>query len=183
MLLGVNVAIFDNGKVLLTKRDDFHVWCMPGGHVDDNESLAQAAMREVREETGLEVRLTRLVGTYSRPGWKDGGYHIITFAGEVMGGELSPDPHEVVDIAYFDVADLPPLLIGQRQRILDAAAGYGGAVAWSEDILYPAEQPASRQALYAARDASGLARDAFYRRYFTEDIPPGTVEVRGRPAE
>lgn len=67
MKVGVNVAVVHNEQVLLTKRKDFEVWCLPGGHVDAGESVVQAALREVREETGLEVRLNRLVGVYSIP--------------------------------------------------------------------------------------------------------------------
>lgn len=48
MKVGVNVAVIHNGQLLLTKREDFEVWCMPGGHVDAGESVAQAALREVR---------------------------------------------------------------------------------------------------------------------------------------
>jgi ADP-ribose pyrophosphatase YjhB (NUDIX family) len=55
--LAVNVAVIDGDRVLLTRREDFEVWCLPGGTVDEGESLAEAATREVREETGLDVRL------------------------------------------------------------------------------------------------------------------------------
>jgi ADP-ribose pyrophosphatase YjhB (NUDIX family) len=65
--LGVNVAVIEDGRVLLTQREDFEVWCLPGGQVESGESLAQAAVREVREETGLHIELLRLVGIYSRP--------------------------------------------------------------------------------------------------------------------
>ncbi len=63
-MLGVTVAVIDEDRILLTKREDFEVWCLPGGGVDPGESVAQAAIREAREETGLEVQLTRLVGIY-----------------------------------------------------------------------------------------------------------------------
>ena len=49
-ILGVNVAIFQEGKVLLTKRVDFEVWCLPGGEVDEGESLAQAACVKRRKK-------------------------------------------------------------------------------------------------------------------------------------
>lgn len=85
--LGVNISIIQNGKILLTKREDFEVWCLPGGAVDEGESLAQAAIREAREETGLEVELTRLVGVYSRPSWNGPGMHIVSFVARPVGGE------------------------------------------------------------------------------------------------
>ena len=67
-ILGTIVAIFKDGKVLLTKRADFEVWCLPGGGVEDGESVAEAAVREAYEETGLVVLLTGVVGVYSRLG-------------------------------------------------------------------------------------------------------------------
>ena len=60
--IATTVAVIQDKKILLTKRDDFEVWCLPGGGVEPGESLAQGAIREVHEETGLEVRLEELVG-------------------------------------------------------------------------------------------------------------------------
>ncbi|MEA1977398.1 MAG: NUDIX domain-containing protein, partial [Chloroflexota bacterium] len=64
----VSVAVLRDGQVLLTMREDFQVWCLPSGGVEFGEPVADAALRETREETGLDVRLTRLVGVYSRIG-------------------------------------------------------------------------------------------------------------------
>ena len=55
--IGVVIAIIQQGRVLLTQRDDFACWCLPGGAIEDAESLEQAATREVSEETGLQVEI------------------------------------------------------------------------------------------------------------------------------
>ena len=156
---GVNVAIVAGDTVLLTLREDFEVWCLPGGHVEDGESLAAAAVREVREETGLEVELDRLVGLYSRPHWHGGPTHVATFAGEQRGGSLVLPPDEVLDAAWFVADELPgELLLGQRMRILHALGGRSGVVHTS-DVTFPF---ASYEELIRARDASELSRAAFY---------------------
>jgi 8-oxo-dGTP diphosphatase len=98
---GVNIAIFKEGKVLLTKRDDFPVWCLPGGSIDSGETIAQAAIREACEETGFEVKLTRLVGLYSRPNWVLEGSHAVLFTAEVIGGNLIKETQETIDAGFF----------------------------------------------------------------------------------
>ncbi|HET9222969.1 MAG TPA: NUDIX domain-containing protein [Roseiflexaceae bacterium] len=160
-MLGVTIAIIDGSQVLLTRREDFEVWCLPGGAVDDGESLAAAAIREAREETGLEIELTRLVGIYSRPkGWHS--THLVLFAARVIGGALRPDPHEVIEAGYFGLNTLPaPLLPGHRRQILDALSGKGGNV-WSYEVAWPFAPDITRQELYALRDRSGLTRQEFY---------------------
>ncbi|SRR6266704_1975788 len=69
------VVVIDAGRILLVQREDFKTWGLPGGHVEDGESVAQAAVREVLEETGFEVELTRLVGIYIRPRWPEDNHH------------------------------------------------------------------------------------------------------------
>ena len=56
-VFGATVAIFANKHVLLTKRDDWAVWCLPGGGLEVGESFAQAAIREAFEETGLHIQI------------------------------------------------------------------------------------------------------------------------------
>jgi ADP-ribose pyrophosphatase YjhB (NUDIX family) len=85
--LGANVAIIQSGRILLTKREDFEVWCLPGGHIDPRESLAQTAIREAHEETGLDIELLRLVGVYSRLS-EGGDMHLALFAARPIGGTL-----------------------------------------------------------------------------------------------
>jgi ADP-ribose pyrophosphatase YjhB (NUDIX family) len=148
-LFGAAIAIIQDGKVLLQLRDDARVWNLPGGAIEDNESFAQCAIREAREETGLEVRLTRLIGVYSRPQWRRGGGHDILFAAEPIGGDLSlADPHESVEVRYFDPAALPDNLIWwHRRHIADAFSGTGGGLAWSQHVVWPFAPDADRSAL------------------------------------
>ena len=60
--LGVSAVVFDSRKILLIQRKDLEVWSLPGGFVDPEETVAQAAVREVAEETGVKAELTRMVG-------------------------------------------------------------------------------------------------------------------------
>ena len=162
-MIGVNICIIQNGKILLTKREDFEVWCVPGGAVDENESVAQAAIREAFEETGLEVKLTRLIGIYSRASWPVAVDHIISFLAEPIGGKINPDPSEVIEIGYFSAGEIPDdLLSWNRQRIIDAFSGVGGGVAWSQEIESPFPEGTTREDLYRMRDESGLSRRDFY---------------------
>ena len=175
--LGVNVAVIDDGRVLLTQREDFEVWCLPGGGVEGGESLAQAALREVEEETGLKVTLTRLVGIYSRPWWMGRGQHIVLFTAQPAGGVLTPQPGEVVDVRYFDPRELPEALLwGQKQRIADAIRGIGGSVARSQQVAEPFGERMTRQSLYEMRERSGLSRVAFYQKY-VEPLGPEDQQI------
>lgn len=181
----MNVAVIDaHDRVLLTRREDFEVWCLPGGSVEEGESLAAAAVREVAEETGLEVRLTRLVGIYSRP--KLGGYHSLAlFAAAHHGGPLRLDPDEVLEAEWFAADRLPAdLLWGQRERILDALSGIGGSIVRATDRERPAIWPRDRQEWYDQRDRAGTSRSAFYGRLLDAlGDDASNVEVDGRRTE
>lgn len=88
--VSAGAAVFDDaGRVLLTKRADDGTWCLPGGYVDPGEDPAETAVREVREETGLEITTTELVDTYALPADERHNPHAhvaITYLGEVEGG-------------------------------------------------------------------------------------------------
>lgn len=180
--LGVTVAIFRAQCILLTKREDFAVWCLPGGAIDAGESLAAAALREVYEETGLVVRLTHLVGVYSLPRWNNGGNHQVTFAAVPVGGALRPAAHEVVEADFFDVHALPAdVAWWHREQIVDVVQGVGGSVVRSQGQVWPFERSLTRPELYALRDGSGLSRRAFYARYLDrDDAQPMSLDVAGR---
>jgi ADP-ribose pyrophosphatase YjhB (NUDIX family) len=64
----VNVVVAnDNGDILMIRRTDNDNWAVPGGAIDLGESVTQAAIRETREETGVDCEITGLVGIYSDP--------------------------------------------------------------------------------------------------------------------
>ncbi len=181
MQIGVTTAIFDDqGCILLTQREDFEVWCLPGGSVDEGESLAAAAIREAFEETGLRVQLISHVATYSYEAVSDGMLHITCYRAIVIGGSLQPDPHEVIAMDWFAPDALPKhFLVGQRRRILDATSGIVGKVQ-HERRTNRLPYRMTRKELYAFRDASGLSRRDFYMHYFPEPSAEDVImEIAG----
>jgi 8-oxo-dGTP pyrophosphatase MutT (NUDIX family) len=131
--LGCSATIFDNKreKVLLTQRTDNRRWCLPGGAMEAGESAAQACVREVREETGLEVRVTRLIGVYSNPDqlviYPDGNkafFVVLSFEAEIIGGDLGLSD-ETVAYGYFSLEEMESMpMHGQhKQRVEDALIG------------------------------------------------------------
>ncbi|MBI4736057.1 MAG: NUDIX hydrolase [candidate division NC10 bacterium] len=100
-------AVFSvNGGVLLVQRaiePSYGKWVFPGGYVDRGEALEAAAIREVKEECGLDVRLTRLLGVYSTPG---NPVILIVYVGEVAGGTIQVD-EEGLDARVFAPSEIP----------------------------------------------------------------------------
>jgi ADP-ribose pyrophosphatase YjhB (NUDIX family) len=107
--LGCSAVIFDptRTQVLLTRRTDNGRWCLPGGRTDSGESVTETCIREVLEETGLHVRIVRLLGIYSSPHrlveYADGNrYQIVAlnFEAEPIGGTLTISD-ETTAYGYF----------------------------------------------------------------------------------
>jgi glycerol-1-phosphatase len=129
--VSVNAFILnDAGQVLLQCRADNGYWNLPGGGLELGESLEQALHREVREETGLEVRVLRLIGVYSDPrittmGYPDGRVlHYVTglFECRVASGFPRVD-HESLELDWFDPRQLPePFSPNHLPRVQDALA-------------------------------------------------------------
>jgi ADP-ribose pyrophosphatase YjhB (NUDIX family) len=163
--IGAGVVIVQDGKVLLIQREDFEVWALPGGGVDEGESLAETAVREAHEETGLVVEITHLIGIYSEIGsWSD--WHIASFAAKVVSGEINSQVGEVLDVRFFPFDKLPEdMFWWHRQHIEDFQAGAGGSKAQRQNINSQAGA-ANRAELYAMRDKSGMSRRDFYRWYY-----------------
>ena len=128
--VGCSATIFDSTgqRILLTRRTDNGRWCLPGGGMDPGESAAECCEREVWEETGLRVWVTRLLGVYSSPHrvatYADGNrwqFVSLNFAVEVVGGDLGLSD-ETTEVGWFTPAEIESLDLMEhhRERIADA---------------------------------------------------------------
>jgi ADP-ribose pyrophosphatase YjhB (NUDIX family) len=125
------VVVDDEGRILLQRRSDSGNWALPGGAMDIGETLAQSAIREVKEETGFDVRIERIVGIYSDPAhvfaYSDGEVRqefSICLACTIVGGSLAVS-HESTDVRFVSLAELESLKMNPsiRKRIDDYLAG------------------------------------------------------------
>ena len=117
------VVCDDEGRILLQKRSDSGNWALPGGSMDIGETLAQCAIREVKEETGFDIRIDRIVGIYSDPdhvfAYDNGEVRqefSICLAGIIVGGRLLVS-RESTAVQFFSTPDLPDLQIHESIRI------------------------------------------------------------------
>ena len=123
---GVTALIFDEqNRVLLHRAATDGKWYTIGGAVDPGEDPADAAVREVFEETGLRVRPVRVVGVYTDPivEYPNGdrvGYVSTCFLCQIVGGKLQPQDDESLELRYFPPTELPELPASHRHRIVQA---------------------------------------------------------------
>jgi 8-oxo-dGTP pyrophosphatase MutT (NUDIX family) len=108
----------EEGRILLLRRSDGDdLWGFPGGAIEPDERADEAVVREVREETGLEVEPVALIGVYSGPEYAfayPNGDRVqpitLFFECRVLGGDLEPDMQEIMDARYYGPDDdLPPM--------------------------------------------------------------------------
>lgn len=165
--LAVSVAVIVNKQVLLTLREDFEVWCLPSGGVELGEVVGSAAIRETKEETGLDVKLTGLVGIYSRIGVIP-DIHAVHFSAVPIGGEFKTQPGETLDVRYFPVDDLPrEMIFGHKRRIMDSLLESSEGKLAIHRFEVSDNGPISRDELYRLRDDSGMSRSEFYLDFFS----------------
>jgi ADP-ribose pyrophosphatase YjhB (NUDIX family) len=116
---------------LLQRRSDSGNWALPGGTMDIGETFAQSVVREVKEETGFDVRIDRIVGIYSDPGhvfaYSDGEVRQefnICLACTIVGGELAVSS-ESTDVRFFPLDEIRSLTMHEsiRKRIQDYLHG------------------------------------------------------------
>ena len=130
---GCSATIFDTTRqrVLLTRRTDNGLWCLPGGGMDPGESATEACAREVLEETGLVVQVGRLLGVYTSP------HIVVEYASgnrvqplslnceaEAVGGELGLSD-ETTEVGYFSLRKIESMDMWEHHivRINDAFVG------------------------------------------------------------
>ena len=131
--LGVSaILLHESGaNVLLTQRSDNGQWCLPGGMLDPGESISETCEREMLEETGLVVRVKRLVGVYSNADlltvYPDGNRSqvvVLCFEVERLDGQVALSD-ETTAIRFFPVEEAVgmDLFHGHAGHLRDALAG------------------------------------------------------------
>ncbi|MBF6045967.1 NUDIX domain-containing protein [Streptomyces sp. NRRL B-1677] len=117
------VVVDDAGRVLVIHKTDNNLWALPGGGHDIGESITDTAIREVREETGIEIEIERITGVYTNPrhvmAYDDGEVRqqfTICFRAHSTGGALRGS-QESKEVRWVSPADLPGLDIHPSMRL------------------------------------------------------------------
>jgi ADP-ribose pyrophosphatase YjhB (NUDIX family) len=117
------VVVDQAGRILLHRRNDNDLWSIPGGAMEVGERIADTAVREVKEETGLEVRPEALVGIYTDPRhlveYGDGEVRqqfSVCFACRVVGGELATS-EESLEVGFFTPAEIEAMPVHESIRL------------------------------------------------------------------
>jgi ADP-ribose pyrophosphatase YjhB (NUDIX family) len=120
---GSAIVTDEQGRVLMQCRTDSGNWSLPGGTVDIGETLEQCVIREVKEETGLDIELTGLLGIYTDPhhviAYADGEVRQefnITYLGRVVGGAIAVSD-ESTEVRYIDSAEFDQIPIHDTVRL------------------------------------------------------------------
>ncbi|MCC3766886.1 NUDIX domain-containing protein [Streptomyces sp. UNOC14_S4] len=124
MAVGASAVVTDSrGRILLQRRADNGLWALPGGGMELGDSLPGAAVREVKEETGLDVEITGLVGTYTDPrhviAYSDGEVRRqfnVCFTARITGGELAIS-EESTELRFAAPEELESLPMHHTQRL------------------------------------------------------------------
>ena len=115
----------NKGQMLLQKRSKKEeLLGFPGGVVEIGESIEEAMLREVKEETGLNVKTNYLIGVYSKyfctyPNGDKAQTICYSFKCTVLEGELTIDDKETFDLRFFDINNIPELFTQQHKDMLN----------------------------------------------------------------
>ena len=116
--ISVDVIIkFKEGVVLIKRKNPPYGWAIPGGFVDYGETLEEAAVREMKEETNLDVELERQMHTYSDPKRDPRGHTITTVFIGIGKGELKAKD-DALEVGVFNKDNLPSLVFDHK-KVLD----------------------------------------------------------------
>ncbi|WP_438486440.1 NUDIX hydrolase [Streptomyces sp. S186] len=117
------VVTDDKGRILLQRRRDNDLWALPGGGMDMTDSLPGTAVREVKEETGYDVEITGLIGTYTDPrhiiAYSDGEVRRqfnVCFRARIVGGSLTVSD-ESTEVRFVEPGELDTLPMHHTQRL------------------------------------------------------------------
>lgn len=103
--------------VLIERKNPPYGWAVPGGFVDIGETVEQAAVREMKEEVGLDVTITGLLGVYSRPDRDPRGHTVtVIYTGEAVGQPVADDDARAVGV--FNKNNLPSPLAFDHAEVL-----------------------------------------------------------------
>ncbi|MGB9841592.1 MAG: NUDIX hydrolase [Candidatus Bathyarchaeales archaeon] len=115
---------FPPNKILLIKRRTVPFrgfWALPGGRVDPGETVEQTIVREVKEETGLDVEIAGKIGEYHEQGVQDGveyDYYPTCFLVKVVGGEIKRQESEIEEIKLFSLNEVPETLAFEHAQMI-----------------------------------------------------------------
>ena len=115
---------YSTDEILLIKRRTVPFsgyWALPGGRVDSGETVEQTIVREVKEETGLDVAIVRKVGEYHEKGEQGGfeyDYYPACFLVEVVGGEIKKQETEIEEIKLFSLNAVPEVLAFEHSQMV-----------------------------------------------------------------
>lgn len=120
---GQAFVVDERGRVLMQQRTDSGNWSPPGGVMDLGETIGEAVVREVREETGLDVELTGILGIYTDPGhiiaYADGEVRqefVVAFTARVVGGRMRVSD-ESTEVRWVDPAEFDALPMHETVRL------------------------------------------------------------------
>ncbi|MBS1914517.1 MAG: NUDIX domain-containing protein [Bacteroidetes bacterium] len=120
------------GRLLLQRRASDGNWSLPAGAIDPGERPADAVVREVREETGLNVLPVSILGVFGgerfRHVYGNGDeveYLVVLFRCEITGGDPGGEDGETLELAWYDVDAMPPLTLPYPRELLRAGARTG----------------------------------------------------------
>jgi ADP-ribose pyrophosphatase YjhB (NUDIX family) len=119
--VAAGVLIKSGSKVLLVRRSNSPrkgFWTLPVGFVDAGEDPAKAAERECWEETGLQIRASKLLDIFASQEHPRGAHFVILYQGNIISGELRPGD-DVDQVKFFNLEDLPPLAFSTTRVILE----------------------------------------------------------------